>query len=161
MGGMVREEGFGRGARCLGTEHWQGSQPTGDNISLPGQPHARGTAYLVKPPGKGHNVGGETMFLLLTPSTAGQFLGSTESISTAILIGMQNTQLECGRTGGEGQSPGHSYLQQGGRVFAPSSGEEAWIYRWRCIPGPPGVSMQRRTLCSVTLATFPGTSVPK
>lgn len=36
--------------------------------------HWRDTAYLVEPPGKGHNIRGKTVFLLLTPSAAGQFL---------------------------------------------------------------------------------------
>lgn len=46
--------------------------------------HCRDVAYLVEPPGKGHNVRGKTVFLLLTPSAAGQFLGSTEWVSTGI-----------------------------------------------------------------------------
>lgn len=84
MGGVVREEGFGPGARSLGLKPGRVPRPQGTRL-LPGQAHTRGTTYLVKPPGKGHNVGGETMFLLLTPSTAGEFLGRTESVSTVIL----------------------------------------------------------------------------
>lgn len=79
---------LGPGARCLALK--PGGAP-----SLPGitdcylDGHMQGCSYLVKPPGKGHDVGGKTMFLLLTPSTAGEFLRSTESISTVIPVGTQ------------------------------------------------------------------------
>lgn len=86
---------------------------------LPAQAHARGTAHLIKPPGKGHDVGGETMFLLLTPSTAGKFLGSTESISAVIL---SNREAKHSRTSnwnvdtdvGKGRSSGHPFLHRDG-----------------------------------------------
>lgn len=65
----VQEEGPGPGTKCL--ELNPSRAPSLQLATLLLDRHMQGVAYLVKPPGKGHNVWGETMFLLLTPSTAG------------------------------------------------------------------------------------------
>lgn len=65
-----QEEASRPGARCTGLNPGRAPSLQGTTL-LPGQSHAKGVAYLVEPPGKGHNIWGETMFLLLTPSTAG------------------------------------------------------------------------------------------
>lgn len=68
----------------------------------------RDAAYLVEPPGKGHDVGGKTVFLLFTPSTTGQLLGrkqSREEFSQDAKS--QGMCLDCEHGGGQGCGPGY------------------------------------------------------
>ena len=61
----------GAGLRKRGLDRGRGLPAYGGQQIVICTRTCTGCAYLVKPPSKGHDVGGETMFLLLTPSTAG------------------------------------------------------------------------------------------